>query len=95
MGDSDRLIVNCLHSIGRLIMAERLNKRQADSVRSHIQSTKIIQELQKGFDGEREITKIELDIARLLLDKSVPSLKSAEIDIAGDGLTVVVRKYGD
>ena len=74
-------------------MAERLNKRQADSVRSHIQSTKIIQELQKGFDGEREFTKIELDIARLLLDKSVPSLKAIENSFDGDSVKIVIGSF--
>ena len=60
-------------------MAAKLNTRQADSVRSHIQSTKIVQELQKGFDGLRTFTPEQLNIARILLDKSIPSLKASEV----------------
>ena len=72
-------------------MAARLNKRQADSVRTHIKTTKIIQELQKVFDGERDMTAMQFNIAKLLLDKTIPNLKSIEQNIEHDVTVQLVQ----
>tara|TARA_R110000765_G_scaffold177764_1_gene283149 strand:- start:1261 stop:1533 length:273 start_codon:yes stop_codon:yes gene_type:complete len=60
-------------------MAARLNTRQADSTRSKIKSRRVIEELQRYFDGEREMTMGQLRAAQILLDKSMPSLKASEV----------------
>lgn len=68
----------------RAYVAAKLNTRQADSVRKHIQCSRIVQELQKGFDGLRTFTPEQLKIAQILLDKSMPSLKASEINQVQD-----------
>ncbi|MCP4465871.1 MAG: hypothetical protein GY813_03850 [Halieaceae bacterium] len=60
-------------------MAARLNKRQADSARAHIQANRIVEELQRHLHGEREMTATQIRAAQILLDKSLPNLQSTEL----------------
>ncbi len=59
-------------------MAARLNKRQADTARSHIKVNRILEELTKHMAGEREMTSTQVRAAEILLNKSLPSLSSVE-----------------
>jgi len=59
-------------------MAERLNKRQADSARQLIQVQNIVRNLERCQDGEFEMNSNQIAAARILLDKSLPSLQSVE-----------------
>ena len=65
-------------------MAVRLNKRQAETARSHIKANRVIEELQRYFHGEREMTMGQIRAAQILLDKSMPSLKASEINQVQD-----------
>ena len=77
-------------------MAERLNKRQAESARSLIQTQRIIQELHKYLDGGREMESGQIRAAEILLSKSLPSLQAQQVDMHADGeLTVVIRTNGN
>lgn len=69
-------------------MAERLNKRQAESARQLIQTQRIVQELHKLIDGEREMTSQQLRAAEILLSKSLPNLQSTELTSDDGGLTI-------
>ena len=69
-------------------MAERLNKRQADSARNLIQTQRIVQELDRVVMGDREMSSQQIRAAEILLNKSLPNLQSTELDMGGEGLTV-------
>jgi hypothetical protein len=76
-------------------MAERLNTRQADSCRDAIQTTKIINGLQDAFEGKGEKTAVQVNIARILLDKSLASLQSIEQYTEHAGTVQISVKLGD
>ena len=69
-------------------MAPSMTVRQAESVRLMIDSTKLVNRLQDHVHGKEtsdgELTPVELSAtqiqaAKILLDKSLPSLQSADI----------------
>lgn len=65
-------------------MAESLTVRQAESVRLMIDSTKIVNRLQRHIHGDEsgepvELSATQIQAAKILLDKSLPSLQSADI----------------
>lgn len=65
-------------------MAESLTVRQAESVRLMIDSTRLVNRLQDHIHGDKEGKEVELSptqiqAAKILLDKSLPSLQSADI----------------
>ena len=62
-------------------MAARLNNRHQDLVRQKIQAGVIIDRLQKHFNGELDLTDLQLRSAKILLDKSV---SNAPTIIGGD-----------
>lgn len=74
-------------------MAERLNKRQAESARQLISTQRVIQELHKCVDGEREMSSQQVQAARILLDKSLPNLQATELEHSGEGLTVSIGTF--
>ncbi len=78
-------------------MAERLNKRQADTTRAKIQASQLINRLQNHVDGNCEMSTSQLRAAEILLKKSLPDLQSVEVDVEGDvGLTVnMVSQIGN
>ena len=55
-----------------------LGKRHQDEVRTKIQATQIINRLYNAFQGEIELTAVQVNIAKALLDKSLPDLKAIE-----------------
>ena len=66
-------------------MSERLNKRQADSARKLIRVQRIIQEFDKHFMGEREMSNTQVRAGDILLNKSIPNLQaSAEANEQGE-----------
>lgn len=55
-----------------------LGKRHQDDVRAKIQASQIINRLYSAFTGEVELTAIQVNIAKTLLDKVLPDLKAIE-----------------
>lgn len=66
-------------------MAVRLNKRQADSVRTNIQTSQIINRLTKHIDGEVELKPSQVTAALGLLKKTIPDLAKTEVTGVDDG----------
>jgi hypothetical protein len=56
-----------------------ITRRQAENVRAAIKVGNIINRLQKAAMGEVEMTPTQLNAAKLLLDKTLPSLCATEI----------------
>jgi hypothetical protein len=56
-----------------------MGRRHQDDVRSKIQASAIINRLMKAYDGEIELTAIQVNIGKTLLDKILPDLKSVEM----------------
>ena len=52
--------------------------------RSRIDSTLIVQRLQRVALGEEEATQTEINAARILLDRTLPAIKPMEVSM-GDG----------
>lgn len=75
-------------------MAERLNKRQADSARSLIQTQRTLQELQKHVFGERDMSSTQIRAAEVLLNKSLPNLQAVDLnaDVQAD-VNVVIGSF--
>jgi hypothetical protein len=59
-----------------------MGRRHQDDVRSKIQASAIINRLMKAYDGEIELTAIQVNIGKTLLDKVLPDLKA--IEMSGD-----------
>ena len=55
-----------------------------EKARSRIDSTLIVQRLQRVALGEEEATQTEINAARILLDRTLPSIKPLEVSM-GDG----------
>ena len=55
-----------------------LGKRHQDDVRAKIQASQIINRLYSAFQGEVELTAIQVNIGKTLLDKVLPDLKAIE-----------------
>jgi hypothetical protein len=55
-----------------------IGRRHQEDVRSKIQATQIINRLYSAFQGEVELTAIQVNIAKTLLDKVLPDLKAIE-----------------
>jgi flagellar motor protein MotB len=55
-----------------------IGKRHQEDVRGKIQATQIINRLYSAFQGEVELTAIQVNIAKTLLDKVLPDLKAIE-----------------
>ena len=55
-----------------------------EKARSRIDSTLIVQRLQRVALGEEEATQTEINAARILLDRTLPSIKPMEVSM-GDG----------
>lgn len=60
-------------------MATRLNTRQAQSVREHIQTTQIVKRLQNHIDGEVDLKPSQVTAALGLLRKTIPDLARTEM----------------
>lgn len=55
-----------------------LGKRHQEDVRAKIQASAIITRLQSAFDGTIDLSQVQVNIAKTLLDKALPDLKSIE-----------------
>jgi len=55
-----------------------LGKRHQDDVRAKIQASQIINRLYSAFQGEVELSAIQVNIGKTLLDKVLPDLKAIE-----------------
>jgi hypothetical protein len=55
-----------------------LGKRHQDDVRAKIQASQIINRLYGAFQGDVELTAIQVNIGKTLLDKVLPDLKAIE-----------------
>ena len=55
-----------------------LGKRHQDDVRAKIQASQIINRLYGAFQGEVELSAIQVNIGKTLLDKVLPDLKAIE-----------------
>lgn len=55
-----------------------LGKRHQDEVRAKIKCSAIITRLMAGFNGEVDLTQVQVNIGKALLDKSLPDLKAIE-----------------
>ena len=55
-----------------------IGRRHQEDVRGKIQATQIINRLYSEFQGEVELTAIQVNIAKTLLDKVLPDLKAIE-----------------
>lgn len=73
----------------------RLNPRHQDLVRAKIQASVIINRLQDCVTGKVELTAIQVQAARILLDKSVPSLSSTELTGTDGGPLRIVATQTD
>lgn len=60
-------------------MATRLNKRQTESAKAAIQTSRIIAELHRCVFGEREMTVQQIQSARILLDKSIGNAPQEQV----------------
>ena len=66
-----------------------LTRRQADNVRSRIakHATEIGQKLIDCVNGDIELSTQQINCAKLLLDKSVPSLTATDLNVNSTGLS--------
>ena len=55
-----------------------LGKRHQDDVRAKIQASQIINRLYGAFQGDVELSAIQVNIGKTLLDKVLPDLKAIE-----------------
>jgi hypothetical protein len=67
-------------------MAERLNKRQADSTRAKIQASQLLNRLQDHAHGKVEMTSTQIKAAEICLRKSLPDLSAVSHDIEEETL---------
>jgi hypothetical protein len=59
-------------------MAARLNRHHSDEVRAKIQSSVLIDRLQKHVAGELELSATQIAAANSLLDRSVAKLQQIQ-----------------
>ena len=56
----------------------RLHPRHQDEVRAKIQSSQIVNRLQKHLDGDVELSATQVRAAEILLKKSIPDLSQVQ-----------------
>lgn len=67
-----------------------MGRRHQDDVRKKIQASLIINRLYEAFEGKLELTSIQVNIGKTLLDKVLPDLKA--IELSGDAEAPMVMK---
>ena len=70
-------------------MAANLTHRQAGLARSTIKVEKILLALQRCVDGTNDLTARQINAARILLDKSIPSLTATAVTGEVEALPVL------
>ena len=68
-------------------MAARLRKNHQEEVRAKIQASYYINALHKHVSGKKTMTESQIRAAKILLDKSLPSLSDVKIESGGNGIT--------
>jgi len=63
-------------------MAARLNTRQSEMTKNHIQTTQLVKRLQEHALGELELGQSQIRAIEVLLKKTLPDIKS--IELTGD-----------
>jgi len=63
------------------------NRRQTwgEKARSRIDSTLIVQRLQRVALGDEDATQTEINAARILLDRTLPAIKPIEVSMGSGG----------
>jgi hypothetical protein len=69
-----------------------IGKRHQDDVRAKIQASAIINRFYKAFEGEIELTSVQVNIGKVLLDKALPDLKAIEHSGDPDNPLNVIQK---
>lgn len=72
-------------------MATRITKRQADKARSLIQVEKICLALQRHIEGTNDLKPSQINAARILLDKSLPSLTATAVSADDDAVQPMLK----
>ena len=62
----------------------KLGTRHQDDIRAKIQASNIIVRLMSAFEGNIELSQIQVNIGKALLDKALPDLKAIEHTGAGN-----------
>lgn len=70
-------------------MAARLTNRQADNAKSAIQTGLLLKRLQEHALEDKEMTRSQIDAARILLKKTLPDLAVSQL-VGEDGGPVQV-----
>ena len=63
-------------------MASRLNTRQSEMTKNHIQTTQLVKRLQEHALGDLELGQSQIRAIEVLLKKTLPDIKS--IELTGD-----------
>lgn len=72
-------------------MAARLTKRQADGAKDAIQTSMLVKRLQEHVLNDGEMTRSQIDAARILLKKTLPDLAVTELTGKDDGPIQIER----
>lgn len=59
--------------------ARKIHTTLREDWKAKIQASHIIRRLHQHFDGELELTKSQVEVAKILLSKSVPDLARTEL----------------
>lgn len=74
-------------------MAARLNRRHSDEIRAKIQTSQLINRLQKHIDGELELSSTQIDAAKFLINKTLSNAPTQiEQSIEGEIMFGEVRR---
>lgn len=74
-------------------MAARLNRRYSDEIRAKIQTSQLINRLQKHIDGELELSSTQIDAAKFLINKTLSNAPTQiEQSIEGEIMFGEVRR---
>lgn len=77
-------------------MAARLTKRLADQTRDAIKTSMLVNRLTDHALGDIEMSQTQIRAAEILLNKTLPNLKSSDDSLTIDGevgIRSVVREY--
>lgn len=68
----------------------------SDEWKEKIQASQLMNRLMKHFDGEIELTKTQIDVAKILLSKIVPDLARTELTgKGGEPLQIQIVRFSD
>jgi len=80
-------------------MAARMREKHQDEVRAKIQTSQLINRVQKYAMGEltdEEVSSNRLNAIKLLLGKALPDLSAVQIDGKVDGqFTIQITRFAD